>query len=189
VIQVRTRNRDIPLTDHYPTVERWFSRLQIVTGCYMSFAHGANDVANAVGPLAGCIQIFRGSGDALAAKATVPPWLLALGGIGIVIGLATYGAKVIEAVGKKITEVTPTRGFSAEFATASTVLVCSKLGLPISTTFVLVGAVMGVGIARGFAAIDLKTIRKIFASWLVTIPVSAVLSAGLFLLMRLLLGR
>ncbi len=188
VIQYRTRGRHISLSERYPTVERWFGRLQVATACYMAFAHGANDVANAIGPLAGCVRIFAERATTLAAKTPVPPWLLAFGGVGIVIGLATYGMKVIEAVGKKITEVTPTRGFSAEFATATTVLVCSKLGLPISTTFVLVGAVMGVGIARGFAAIDLKVIRRIFTSWVITIPVSAALSAGFFLVLRSVLG-
>jgi PiT family inorganic phosphate transporter len=187
VIRHRTRGRYIPLAERYVTVERWFSRLQVITACYMAFAHGANDVANAIGPLAGCMRIFAERATTLVAKTPVPPWLLAFGGAGIVIGLATYGIKVIEAVGKKITEVTPTRGFSAEFATATTVLVCSKMGLPISTTFVLVGAVMGVGIARGFAAIDLKVIRRIFASWVVTIPVSAVLTAGIFLVLRVIL--
>lgn len=176
------KTRRVRQKERYIVVEKWFSRLQIVTACYMAFAHGANDVANAIGPLAGCIQVFSNSGAA-SAKAQVPAWLLAFGGVGIVIGLATYGYKVIEAVGKKITEITPTRGFSAEFGTASTVLLCSKLGYPISTTFVLVGAVMGVGIARGFGSIDMRVIRRIFASWVVTIPVSAVLAAGLFLLL------
>jgi len=110
----------------------------------------------------------------------VPVWLLALGGVGIIVGLATYGYKVIRAIGKRITEITPTRGFSAEFATASTVLTCSLMGLPISTTLVLVGSVMGVGLARGFAAIDLKVIRRIFASWLITIPVSAAFAAVIY---------
>lgn len=167
-----------PDRDEYATVERWFSRLQIVTACYMSFAHGANDVANAIGPIAGILQAVRGE---IAAKAPVPMWLLAFGGVGIVIGLAMYGHKVVESVGKKITEVTPTRGFSAEISTATTVLACSLLGLPISTTFVLVGAVMGVGLARGFGAIDLSVVRRIFLSWVVTIPLAALLSAALYL--------
>jgi len=178
VIHRYTRNRRIRMSQRYVVVERWFGRIQIVSACYMAFAHGANDVANAVGPMAATIQIF-GQGY-VAAKAAVPSWILALGGVGIVIGLATYGYKVIEKVGKRITEITPTRGFSAEFGTATTVLVCSTLGLPISTTFVLVGAVMGVGLARGFAAIDLGVIKRIFASWVITIPVSAVLAAVFF---------
>jgi PiT family inorganic phosphate transporter len=182
VIQRRTRNRRIRRNQRYDTVERWFGWLQLITACYMAFAHGANDVANAIGPLAGALQ-FIGGGP-VAAHAPVPVWLLALGGVGIVIGLGTYGHKVIEAVGKRITEITPTRGFSAEFGTATTVLVCSKLGMPISTTLVLVGAVMGVGIARGFGAIDLRVVRRIFASWVITIPVAAVFSAVIFQILK-----
>ena len=181
-----TRAR-VPLGQRMETVERWFAFMQIFTACYLSFAHGANDVANAIGPLAATLRILRGGPEALSARVGVPPWLLAFGAVGIVIGLATYGYKVIESVGKKITEMTPTRGFCAEFGTATSVLVFSKLGMPISTTFVIVGAVMGVGMARGFAAIDLKVIRRIFASWVVTIPISAVLAAALFLLLRLIL--
>jgi PiT family inorganic phosphate transporter len=170
-------------SQRYEVVERWFARIQPITACYMAFAHGANDVANAIGPLGGIFH-YAGGGT-IADKSPVPFWLLAMGGVGIVLGLSTYGYKVMAAVGKKITEITPTRGFAAEFGTASTVLVCSLMGLPISTTFVLVGAVMGVGMARGFGAIDLGVVRKIFASWLITIPVSAGLSAGIFaLLMR-----
>lgn len=167
----------------YRLVEGWFGRMEVLTACYMSFAHGANDVANAIGPIAGIVQAARG---AVATKPAIPMWLLAFGGVGIVLGLAMYGRKVIEAVGKKITEITPTRGFSAAFGTASTVLVCSLMGLPISTTFVLVGAVMGVGFARGFGAIDMSVIRKIFLSWLTTIPVSAVLAAILYRIMGIL---
>jgi PiT family inorganic phosphate transporter len=163
-----------------PKVEKWFTYMQISTACYMSFAHGANDVANAIGPMAAIFQVLWH--NTLPASIPIPWWLLALGGAGIVLGLATYGYKVIESIGTKITEITPTRGWSADFSTATTVLVFSKLGMPISTTFVIVGAVMGVGLARGYAAIDLKVVRKIFASWLVTIPISAVLTMILFLI-------
>lgn len=155
-------------------VESFFAKLQILDACYLSFAHGANDVANAVGPIAGTLDAIRGN---MAANAVVSPLILGFGGLGIVVGLSTYGYKVIESVGKKITEVTPTRGFAAEFSTATTVLVCSLLGLPISTTFVLVGAVMGVGFARGLSAIDMSVVKKIFMSWVVTIPIAAVLAA------------
>ena len=164
--------------DRYTVVEKWFGRIQPITACYMAFAHGANDVANAIGPLAGVFHFARGG--EIGSKAPVPLWLLAMGGVGIVVGLATYGYKVMRAIGKRITEITPTRGFAAEFGTASTVLVCSLMGLPISTTLVLVGAVMGVGLARGFAAIDMKVIRRIFASWLITIPASAIFAAVLY---------
>ena len=169
------------LDEQYEMVEKRFGRLQIITACYMAFAHGANDVANAIGPVAGILQALKGN---IAAKTAVPSWVLFFGGLGIVIGLATYGYKVMAAVGSKITEVTPTRGFSAEFATATTVLVSSLIGLPISTTFVLVGAVMGVGFARGFGAIDLGVVKRIFLSWVITIPCSALLSALLYLVLR-----
>lgn len=165
----------------YKLVEFRFGRLQILTACFMAFAHGANDVANAIGPIAGILQALQGS---IAAKTVVPLWVLAFGGVGIVIGLGTYGYKVMAAVGSKITEVTPTRGFSAEFGTATTVLISSMLGLPISTTFVLVGSVMGIGIARGFGAIDLAVVKRIFLSWLITIPCSAALCSLLFGILR-----
>ena len=185
-VRRHTRNHRVRLHERYEVVERWFARIQILTACYLAFAHGANDVANAIGPLATAVAGF--SGGEAGGSAGIPAWLLAIGGAGIVLGLATYGYKVIHAVGRKITEITPTRGFSAEFATATTVLVCSKLGLPISTTFVLVGAVMGVGLARGFAAIDLRVIRRIFTSWVITIPVSAVLAAALYWVLDAILG-
>lgn len=176
---------DSSISEQHADVERFFSRLQVLDACYLSFAHGANDVANAVGPMVGVLQALKGN---IVAKAAVPTWILAIGGIGIVAGLATYGYKVIESVGRKITEVTPTRGFAAEFGTATTVLLCSLMGLPISTTFVLVGAVMGVGFARGFGAIDMKVVRRIFTSWLITIPASALLAAAIFRVAMLLMA-
>jgi inorganic phosphate transporter, PiT family len=177
IIHRTTKNSTHKPDEAYVIVERWFARVQPMTACYLAFAHGANDVANAIGPLAGAFQAFTGGG--IGKSAVVPDWLLAIGGVGIVVGLATYGYKVVESIGKKITEITPTRGFAAEFATASTVLVCSRMGMPISTTLVLVGAVMGVGMARGFGAIDLGVIKRIFASWLITIPAAAIFS-GIF---------
>ena len=171
----------VPRNQRFQHVEKWFSYMQISTACFMSFAHGANDVANAIGPMAAVLRILRR--EDISHGIEVPWWLLALGGIGIVFGLATYGYKVIAAIGTKITEITPTRGWSADFATATTVLVFSKLGMPISTTFVIVGAVMGVGLARGFAAIDLRVVRRIFASWLITIPITAILTMILFLIL------
>jgi PiT family inorganic phosphate transporter len=186
MIYYRTRGVHVRHRQRYEVVEQWFGRLQVVTACYMSFAHGANDVASAIGPLAASMQAF--SGQALSAKTSVSPWLMAFGGAGIVIGLATMGYKVIATVGKKITEITPTRGFSAEFATASTVLICSKLGMPISNTLVMIGAIIGVGFARGFGALDLKVVRHILGSWLMTIPVSAMLAAVIFWAMRWITG-
>ncbi len=153
------------------TVEKIFVYLQILSAGFVAFAHGANDVANAVGPLAAVISILQDG--AIAANSPVPVWVLALGGLGIVIGLATWGWRVMLTIGKKITELTPTRGFAAEFATAVTLVVASKLGLPVSTTHTLVGGVLGVGFARGIKSLNLKVITNIVISWLITIPVGA----------------
>ncbi len=165
-------------------VERIFAGLQIVTAAFVAFAHGSNDVANAVGPLAAVFQIAGAGFREVPAAVPVPGWLLAAGGVGIVVGLATYGYKVIRTIGRHITELTPTRGFSAEFGAASTVLVASLLGLPISTTHTLVGAVIGVGMAHGLAALNLRTVGKILNSWIATVPAAAVLSALFFVLLR-----
>jgi PiT family inorganic phosphate transporter len=169
-------------SDEYRAVERIFVYLQILSAAFVAFAHGANDVANAVGPLAAVVAVLQSGIVAL--EAQVPLWVLALGGIGIVIGLATWGWRVIETIGKKITELTPTRGFSAEFAAATTIVLASKLGLPISTTHTLVGAVLGVGVARGIGALNLRTVRNIVISWVVTIPVGAVLAIIFFFLFK-----
>jgi phosphate/sulfate permease len=146
-----------------------FSFLQIISACYVAFAHGANDVANAIGPIAAALGIIK-SKSLHSPGMGVPTWLLAFGGVGIVVGLATLGWRVIQTIGKKITELTPTRGFSAEFGAAITILVASKLGLPISTTHCIVGAVLGVGLAKGISALNLRTLRDIALSWVITIP-------------------
>ena len=159
-------------------IEKMFGWLQILSACLMAFAHGANDVANAIGPLSAALFIFNTNSVAL--ETTVPSWTLALGGFGIVVGLATWGWRVIETIGKKITELTPTRGFAAEFGAASTILVASRLGMPISTTHTLVGAVIGVGLARGIEALNLGMTRDIIASWIVTIPASALVAVGVY---------
>lgn len=166
-------------------VERIFVYLQILTACFVAFAHGANDVANAIGPLAaGWQAIYHGE---VAQKAAIPLWALGLGGTGIVIGLATWGWRVIATVGERITELTPSRGFCAEFAAAITILLASILpvGLPVSTTHTLVGAVLGVGLARGLGALNLQTMRSILASWAVTIPIGAILSIFFFCVLKL----
>ena len=155
-------------------VERIFVFLQILTACFVAFAHGANDVANAIGPLSAAVQTINEG--VVMAKSMVPMWALALGGVGIVIGLATYGWRVMETVGKKITELTPSRGFCAEFGAATTIVIASKLALPISTTHTLVGAVLGVGLARGIGALNLSTVRDIALSWIITIPAGAILA-------------
>jgi len=166
----------------FKTVERIFVYLQILSAAFVAFAHGANDVANAVGPLAAVISVLQSGVVAL--KSEVPMWVLALGGVGIVLGLATWGWRVIETIGKKITELTPTRGFAAEFAAATTIVLASKLGLPISTTHTLVGAVLGVGLARGIGALNLRTVRDIVISWIVTIPIGAILAIIFFYIFK-----
>ena len=168
--------------DAFDQVEGIFAYLQVGTACYVAFAHGANDVANAIGPFAAIVAVFK-SGD-LAMSVPVPLWVLGLGGIGIVVGLGTWGYRVIDTIGKKITSITPSRGFSAEFATATTVLFCSKLGLPVSTSHTLVGSVIGVGMARGMAALNLAVIRNIINSWIITIPATAAITAMIFLALR-----
>jgi PiT family inorganic phosphate transporter len=172
-------------TSQYHFVEKMFSYLQILSACYVAFAHGANDVSNAIGPIAAVLDIIQHG--TIVSASQIPSWLLALGGAGIVLGLATWGWRVIETIGKKITELTPTRGFCAEFGAAATILVASKLGLPISTTHCLVGAVLGVGLARGLSALNLTTLRDIVISWIVTIPASAAMSIACFYFLKSLL--
>jgi PiT family inorganic phosphate transporter len=174
------------LEDEFLYVESLFKYLQIITACYIAFAHGANDVANAVGPLAAIYSVH--TTGTVSMHVDVPIWVLVMGGVGITVGLATFGRRVIETVGKRITEITPSRGFTASFAAATTVLVCSKVGLPVSTTHALVGAVIGVGLARGIAGLQIKTIRQIFTSWIATIPITAGLTMALFWLAKTLLG-
>ena len=167
---------------HFYTVERVFGVLMVVTACSMAFAHGSNDVANAIGPLAAVIGIA--TTGAIAAQSALPIWVLMLGGGGIVIGLATFGVHVISTVGKKITQLTPSRGFAAELAAATTIVIASGTGMPISTTHTLVGAVLGVGMARGIEAIDLRVVVRIFVSWVVTIPAGAFLAIVFFFIFR-----
>jgi len=167
---------------HFVTVERVFGVLMIVTACGMAFAHGSNDVANAIGPLAAVITVAQTG--AIASKSALPTWVLMLGGAGIVVGLATYGRHVIATVGRKITQLTPSRGFAAELAAATTIVIASGTGIPISTTHTLVGAVLGVGMARGIEAIDLRVVGRILVSWVVTIPAGAILAIIFFYIFR-----
>lgn len=178
----QTRHSDIPVNSEYAPVEKIFGHLQLMSACLMAFAHGANDVANAIGPLSASIEVL--TTKKIYTQASIPTWALALGGTGIVVGLATWGWRVIETIGRKITELTPTRGFSAEFGAALTVLIASRIGMPISTTHTLVGSVIGVGLARGIEALDLRTTRDIMTSWLVTIPAGALLTVLVYFLIR-----
>ncbi|ACJ17720.1 inorganic phosphate transporter [Coxiella burnetii] len=159
----------------FQKLEKVFGILMIFTACAMAFAHGSNDVANAIGPLAAVVGIVKGSGAVLA-SARIPFWIMLLGALGIVTGLTMYGYKVIATIGTNITQLTPSRGFAAQLATASTVVVASAAGLPISTTQTLVGAVLGVGVARGIGALNLSIVRNIFMSWIVTLPAGAIFS-------------
>ncbi|MBZ0265732.1 inorganic phosphate transporter [bacterium] len=168
--------------DDAKSIERVFMFLQAITAAYVAFAHGANDVANAIGPVAAVIATVNQGVVAL--QVPVPLWILVMGGLGIVLGLLTQGYKVMYTVGKNITKLTPSRGFSAEFSAATVVLVCSLLGLPISTTHTLVGAVLGIGIAQGVDSINLKVVKSIGGSWLLTLPVAGVLAIGIFFLLR-----
>ena len=167
---------------HYANVEKIFAVLMIFTASAMAFAHGSNDVANAVGPMAAVISTAQTG--MVASKSALPGWVLLLGGIGIVIGLATFGYKVIATVGKKITELTPSRGFAAEIAAAGTVVLASFTGIPISTTHTLVGAILGVGFARGIGAIDMRVVGNIFMSWVVTLPAGAFLAILVFFTLK-----
>ena len=175
-------NKKADKKEHFYTVERVFGVLMVVTACGMAFAHGSNDVANAIGPLAAVIGIA--TTGAITAKSSLPIWVLMLGGAGIVIGLATYGRHVIATVGERITQLTPSRGFAAELAAATTIVVASGTGIPISTTHTLVGAVLGVGMARGIEAIDLRVVARIFVSWVVTIPAGAFLAIVFFFIFK-----
>ena len=160
-------------------VERVFAVLMVFTACAMAFAHGSNDVANAIGPLAAIVSVVQSGGE-IASQSMLPPWVLLIGASGIVIGLGTLGYRVMMTVGRAITELTPSRGFAAELAAAGTVVIASGTGLPISTTHTLVGAVLGVGLARGIGAINLGVVGKIILSWIVTLPVGAGLSILFF---------
>ncbi|TWX64224.1 inorganic phosphate transporter [Colwellia sp. C1TZA3] len=170
-------------TTHYANVEKVFAVLMIVTACCMAFAHGSNDVANAIGPLAAVVSIVDNGGE-IAQKASLVWWILPLGGLGIVAGLALFGHRVMATIGTGITHLTPSRGFAAELAAACTVVIASGAGLPISTTQTLVGAVLGVGMARGIAAINLGVVRNIVISWVITLPIGAGLSIIFFWIMK-----
>lgn len=170
------------VTNSENDAEKLFILLQVLSACLVAFAHGTNDVSNAIGPVAAIFSVLKT--QTMTHSSAIPSWLLALGGSGIVLGLATWGWRVIETVGKKITILTPTRGFAAEFGAAITILFASKLGLPISTTHALIGAVLGVGMTRGLHALNLQTIKEIVVSWAITIPLCALLSIILFFLLK-----
>ena len=172
---------------HFSSVEKVFGVLMMFTACAMAFAHGSNDVANAVGPLAAVVGIVQSGGE-IAGKSVMPAWILLLGGGGIVVGLVMYGHKVIATIGTNITELTPSRGFAATLAAATTVVIASGTGLPISTTHTPVGAVLGVGLARGIAALNMNIVKTIFMSWIITLPAGAALSILFFFVLKGIFG-
>ena len=169
----------------YQGVEKVFVWLQVITACYVAFAHGANDRSNAIGPMAAVWQIYEQ--DVLQSEATIPTWMILLGSAGITLGVMTWGARVMVTVGKKITHITPTRGFAAEFGAATTVLIFSMpfLAVPISTTHTLIGSVVGVGLAGGTSSVDFKVFGKIAASWVASIPASAFGAIALYIIFGL----
>ena len=172
---------------YYASMERIFGVLMIITAAAMAFAHGSNDVANAIGPLAAIYSVID-SGGMVGSKSTLPVWILFIGGVGIAVGLITYGHKVIATIGTGITQLTPSRGFAATLAAAATVVIASGTGIPVSTTQVLVGAVLGVGLARGMAALDTRVISRIFLSWIVTLPAGALMSILFFFTLKSVFG-
>ena len=169
--------------EQFKQVEKIFGILMIFSASAMAFAHGSNDVANGIGPMAAVISIVDSGGEVVQ-KSDLPIWILLVGGLGIVIGLSTLGYRVMLTIGTKITELVPTRGFSAELAAAATVVIASRTGIPVSTTQIAVGAVMGVGLARGIGALDLRVIGGIMMSWVITLPVGAILSIFFFFFFR-----
>ncbi len=164
-------------------LQAFFAYLQVLTACYVAFAHGANDVANAIGPLAAIFSVVKTKSVAMQVEVSI--WMLAIGGIAVGGGLLAFGGRVMETVGGKITELTPVRGFCAQFGAATTILVCSRLGLPVSTTHVLVGAVVGVGFMRGMGFLDMRLLRNIGSSWVITLPFTMVLTMVLYKLFTL----
>ena len=180
--RLRLPDSDLP-TAQMQSVERVFGVLMIFTACSMAFAHGSNDVANAIGPLAAINSVIANNG-AFEAESALPLWILLLGGFGIVTGLAMWGHRVIRTIGKNITELTPSRGFAAEIAAATTVVIASGTGIPVSTTHTLVGAVLGVGLARGMSALNFGVVGRIFLSWIVTLPAGAILSIVFFFIFK-----
>ena len=180
--RLRLPDSDLP-TAQMQSVERVFGVLMIFTACSMAFAHGSNDVANAIGPLAAINSVIANNG-AFEAESALPVWILLLGGFGIVTGLAMWGHRVIRTIGKNITELTPSRGFAAEIAAATTVVIASGTGIPVSTTHTLVGAVLGVGLARGMSALNFGVVGRIFLSWIVTLPAGAILSIVFFFIFK-----
>jgi PiT family inorganic phosphate transporter len=170
--------------DPYYQVEKMANPLQIISASFQAFSHGANDVANAIGPVAAIVAVLQT--QKVDMQVAIPLWLLLMGGAGLAFGIYAWGHRVMETVGKRITSITPTRGFSAEFGTATTVLLCSRLGMPVSTTHVAVGNIIGVGLARGISAINLEVIKKIFSAWIISLPAAGLFSVAINFILTIL---
>jgi PiT family inorganic phosphate transporter len=183
VIVEESVDRDV----QFAMVEKIFVPMMVFTACAMAFAHGSNDVANGIGPLAAVISLVQSGGE-VTQSAALPLWVLLLGGVGIVVGLATLGYRVMRTIGTRITQLTPSRGYCATLAAATTVVLASKTGLPVSTTHIAVGAVMGVGMTRGLGALDLRVLRDIVISWVITIPAGALLAMFFFFTLKGMFG-
>jgi PiT family inorganic phosphate transporter len=183
----RIKRSGVSIHQDTMSVERIFGVLMIFTACAMAFAHGSNDVANAIGPLAAINSIISSGGE-VGQKAAMPTWLLLLGGGGIISGLALYGYRVMRTIGTSITELTPSSGFAAELAAGTTVVIASGASLPVSTTHTLVGGVLGVGLARGLSALNLRVVGTIFVSWMITLPIGAILAIAFFYLFKAIFG-
>lgn len=173
-------------SDPYQQVEQMANPLQVISACFQAFSHGANDVANAIGPVAAIFAVLQTSKVEMSVG--IPLWILLMGGGGLAFGVYVWGYRVMDTVGHKITTITPTRGFSAEFGTATTVLICSRLGMPVSTTHVAIGNILGVGLARGISAINLNVIKSIFSAWVISLPAAGVFSIGIYFLLKLIFG-
>ena len=173
---------EVTRTQKFKVVEKIFAKLQVASACYVAFAHGANDVANAIGPVSAVVAAIQEG--IIDAKAPVQIELLMGGGIFIGAGIIIWGWRVIKTIGEKITTITPSRGFAAEFGAATTVLVCSKMGLPVSTTHTLVGAVIGIGLLRGLSSVNVGVVKTVFAGWILTVPIAGIICAGLYFLFK-----
>ena len=172
-------------------VEIVFGPLMILAACALAFSHGANDVASSMGPIALLVQIIQHRGDLQSIPtdvAGVPVWILVLGGFGILLGMVTLGYRVMQTIGRKITELTPTSGFCATIATALTVILATRIGLPVSTAQIAIGAVVGVGMSRGMDVADFRVVQGIYVTWLITIPASMIISAVFYLMLSGMLG-
>ena len=165
------------------SIESFFAILVIFTACAMAFAHGSNDVANAVGPLAAVVNTVS-QNNSPDNEIAITSWILLLGSIAIVIGLLTYGFRVIGTVGKGITKITPSSGFAAELSAATIVVLSSSYGFPVSTTHTLVGAIIGIGLVNSSRNLDWSKVVQIFTGWIVTIPIGGILSILIFYIFK-----